>query len=43
MILKKYNSIQMPKLIKEPKVINSVGTKPKIIKEFFGRVSGNHW
>ena len=31
----------MPKLIKEPKVINSVGNKPKIIKEFFGRVSGN--
>ena len=31
----------MPKLIKEPKVIASVGTKPKIIKEFFGRFSGN--
>jgi quercetin dioxygenase-like cupin family protein len=31
----------MPKLIKEPKVINSVGTRTKIIKEFFGRVSGN--
>ena len=31
----------MPRLIKEPKIINSVGTMPKVIKEFFGRVSGN--
>lgn len=29
----------MPKLIKSPSVIESAGNKPKIIKEFIGRVN----
>jgi hypothetical protein len=29
----------MPKLIEQPSVIQCVGTKPKVIQEFAGRVN----
>lgn len=29
----------MPQLIQKPTVVESVGTKPKLIEEFFGRVN----
>src|SRR5690348_2550432 len=32
----------MPRLIDRPTVINSVGTKPKQIQEFAGRVNSGH-
>jgi mannose-6-phosphate isomerase-like protein (cupin superfamily) len=32
----------MPRLIDRPTVINSVGTKPKQIQEFAGRVTSGH-
>jgi mannose-6-phosphate isomerase-like protein (cupin superfamily) len=32
----------MPKLIDKPTVIDCVGTKPKQIQEFAGRVNSNH-
>ena len=31
----------MPELVKEPKIIESAGNKPKIIQEFIGRVNTN--
>lgn len=33
---------QMPKLIEKPTVIDCVGTKPKQIQEFAGRVNSGH-
>jgi len=35
-------NIQMPKLIEQPTVIACVGTKPKQIQEFAGRVNSGH-
>jgi mannose-6-phosphate isomerase-like protein (cupin superfamily) len=32
----------MPKLIEQPSVIQCVGTKPKVIQEFAGRVNSGH-
>jgi quercetin dioxygenase-like cupin family protein len=32
----------MPKLIAQPSVIQCVGTKPKVIQEFAGRVNSGH-
>ncbi len=32
----------MPKLIEQPSVIQCVGTKPKVIQEFAGRVNSDH-
>jgi mannose-6-phosphate isomerase-like protein (cupin superfamily) len=32
----------MPKLIEQPSVIQCVGTKPKVIQEYAGRVNSGH-
>ncbi len=32
----------MPQLVKQPSIIKSVGTKPKIIREIFGRINSNN-
>jgi quercetin dioxygenase-like cupin family protein len=32
----------MPRLIKQPSVIEAAGTKPKLIEEFAGRVNSGH-
>ena len=34
---------QMPKLIEKPTIIDCVGTKPKQIQEFAGRVNSGWW
>lgn len=34
--------VAMPKLIQQPSVIQCVGTKPKVIEEYAGRVNSGH-